>query len=91
MNNARCMAFASSRIQKSILKMLKGQLKICKSGATNTRRKHTHRTSLKNSQKRRAIRTEPHLYAEKESTAEYARRLRTAITQELAIDVGASL
>lgn len=33
-------------------------------------KKHTHRTSLKNSQKRRAIRTEPRLCAEKESTVQ---------------------
>lgn len=62
--------FSSSRIQKSILKMLKGQLRICKNGATNSRRKHTRRTSLKNSQKRRAIRTEHRLRVEIQYTAE---------------------
>lgn len=58
------------------------QWRIYKNGATNTLRKHTHRTFLRSFQKRRATQTEPHLYAEKESTAE------TAITRELAIDAG---
>ena len=91
MNNARCLFFASALLQQEASKKLQRQPNLCKNGATNTRRKHTHRTSLKNSQKRSAIGTEPHLYAEKESTAEYARRLRTAITRELAIDAGMNL
>ena len=47
--------------------------KTVQNGATNTRRKHTHRIFLKNFQMRRAIQTEPRLYAEKQHTAESVR------------------
>lgn len=64
------LGFASSRIQKSVIRILKRQSKLCKNGATNSRRKHTRRTSLRSSRKRGATQMEPRLYAEKEFTAE---------------------
>ena len=60
-------------------------------GATNTRGRHTHRTSLRSSQKRKANQTEPRLYAEKESTAENAKKMKNAtITRGLVRTAGTS-
>lgn len=101
----RCIANAADKEQCPMFGFCEEALtKICvedaiklveaiKSGATNTRRKHTHRTSLRSFQKRRAIQTESRMYADKQHTEESVRdqNAKSTIIRELAIDAGTNL